>query len=204
MELNKEFLSGRIRSPFCHQPLPALCCSGLGVVPKKDNKWRLIHHLSAPAGSSVNDYIPKEFFSFHYSSVDDSVHLLIAMVPGVLMAKANIKLAFRVIPVHPQDWELLDTQWQGTFYFDTCLPVGLCSAPYHCNEYANALQWILRHNHGFSSVIHYLDNYFLAGPPESTQCAAHLHQLLQVSTRLGIPVAMTRWKGQLPPLPFWG
>ena len=34
-------------------PFPSMCCSGVGVVPKKSGKLRLIHHLSAPAGVSV-------------------------------------------------------------------------------------------------------------------------------------------------------
>ena len=56
-ELQKEVDAGRIRGPFMHRPLPALRCSGLGVVPKKGNKWRMILHLSAPSGASINDFI---------------------------------------------------------------------------------------------------------------------------------------------------
>ena len=35
----------------------------IGVVPKKDGGWRLIYHLSALSGSSVNDYINLEYYS---------------------------------------------------------------------------------------------------------------------------------------------
>ena len=203
-ELQKEVQAGRIRGPFHLRPLPALHCSGLGVVPKKANKWRMIQHLSAPAGSSVNDFIPKEAFSLHYSSVDDAVRILITMGPAALMAKADLKSAFRMIPVRPHDWELLGMQWNGAFYFDTCLPFGLRSAPYLFNEYADALQWILGHNYGLSNTIHYLDDYFLAGPPGFTQCAAHLQQLLQVCERLGIPVAMDKVEGPATTLTFLG
>ena len=118
-ELQKEVQAGWIRGPFHRRLLPALLCSGLGVVPKKANKWHMIQHLSTPAGSSVNDFIPKEAFSLHYSSVDDAVRILITMGPAALMAKADLKSAFRMIPVRPQDWELLGVQWNGTFYFDT-------------------------------------------------------------------------------------
>ena len=186
-ELQKEVQAGQIRGPFHRRPLPALRCSGLGVVPKKANKWRMIQHLSARAGSSANDFIPKEAFSLHYSSMDDAVRILITMGPVALMAKADLKSAFRMIPIRPQDWELLGMQWNGAFYFDTCLPFGLRSAPCLFNEYADALQWIVSHNYSLSNTIHYLDDYFLAGPPGSTQCAAHLQQLLQVCERLGYP-----------------
>ena len=108
----------------------------------------MILHLSAPSGQSINDHIAKDTFSF------------------------------RMIPVRCQDWELLGMQWQGQFYYNTCLPFGLRSAPCLFNEYAEALQWILINNHGLAHVLHYLDDYFIAGPPGSSVCAAHLSQFL--------------------------
>ena len=189
-ELHKEALAGRTHGPFQQRPLPNLRCSGLGVMPKKGNKWRMIQHLSAPAGSSINDFIPKDAFSLHYSSVDDAVCLLVSAGPGALMVKADLKSAFRMIPVRLQDWELLGMRWNSAFYFDTCLPFGLRSSPYLLNEYAKALQWILRHNYGMSSLIHYRNDYLLIGPAQTSACATHLHQFLEVCTCLGIPVAI--------------
>jgi len=55
-ELQKELQSGRILGPYKDR-LPNLRCSGVGVVPKKGGQWRVIMHLSAPPGSSINDYI---------------------------------------------------------------------------------------------------------------------------------------------------
>ena len=203
-ELQKEVDAGRIRGPFPDRPLPALRCSGLGVVPKKGNKWRMILHLSAPTGASINDHIPKAPFSLQYTSVDDAVRMLVAHGPGALMAKADLKSAFRMIPVRQRDWELLGMQWQGQFYFDTCLPFGLRSAPYLFNQYAEALQWILQHNYQVADLIHYLDDYFVAGPPDSPTCAEHLQQLLHVCSRLGIPVAMDKVEGPVTTLTFLG
>ena len=63
-ELQKECAVGRILGPFLTPPLPNLKCSGVGVVPKKNGKWRMIHHLSALRGRSINDYIPRdEYYS---------------------------------------------------------------------------------------------------------------------------------------------
>ena len=135
-QLQKEVDVGRIRGPFTVRPLPSLRCSSLGVVPKKGNKWRMILHLSTPFGSSTNDSISRESFSLQYSSVDDAVQFLVSLGPGTRMAKADLKSAFSMIPVLPQDWELLYMQWQGAYYFDTCLPFGLRSAPFLFNQYA--------------------------------------------------------------------
>ena len=60
-KINKELSLGRILGPFISPP-PATNnyrVSPLGVVPKKVlGEFRMIHHLSYPAGLSVNDFIP--------------------------------------------------------------------------------------------------------------------------------------------------
>ena len=56
------------------------------------------------------------------------------------MAKMDIKIAFRVVPVHPDDRMLLGMMWDGHYYVDGVLPFGLRSAPKIFNALANALQ----------------------------------------------------------------
>ncbi len=47
--------------------------------------------------------------------------------PGALMAKSDIKnSAFRLLPVHPGDFNLLVFTLDDHFYFDKCMPMG-CS-----------------------------------------------------------------------------
>ena len=116
-ELAKECAAGRVLGPFTHRPFKNLRCSGVGVIPKKRNKWRMIMHLSAPAGYSINDFISSDDFSLHYASIDDAVKLLLSLGTGAKMAKVDLKAAFRMIPVRKQDWELLGIQWKGMFYW---------------------------------------------------------------------------------------
>ena len=99
-------------------------------MPKKNGKWRMIHHLSAPTGHSINDFISKDEFTLHYSSVDTATQILTKIGKGALLAKADLKSAFRMIPVHRCDWELLGIHWKQAYYVDTCLPFGLRSAPF--------------------------------------------------------------------------
>ena len=138
-ELEKEITAGRIISPFAEPPLHKLRTSGVGVVPKKNGKWRAILHLSAPDGHSVNDHINKEDFPVHYSSVDDAVALLSQYGQDAVMAKIDLKAAFRLISVQAADWVQLGICWREQFYVDTCLPFGLRSAPALFNHYAEAL-----------------------------------------------------------------
>ena len=203
-EIQRECQAGRLLGPFQERPLPNLKCSGVGVVPKKNGKWRMIHHLSAPLGLSVNDHIPKEPYSLQYSSVDDAVHLLCSLGKGARMAKVDLKSAFRIIPVRKQDWELLGIHWRNQYYVDTCLPFGLRSAPYLFNQFADALEWILRNNYSLQWVIHYLDDYLILGPPENNLCRQFLQDFLRVCSLLGIPVATEKVEGPLTILTFLG
>ncbi len=78
------------------------------------------------------------------------------------MAKADIKQAYRIVPVHPDDRHLLCVQWGVA---DKVLPFGLRSAP--LIALADALQWIM----GVHPVAHYLDDFITLGPPHSPQCS---------------------------------
>ena len=202
-ELAKECAAGRILGPFHSRPLKNLRCSGIGVVPKK-NKWRMIMHLSAPAGNNMNDFISKDDFSLHYTSIDDAVKILLSLGRGARMAKVDLKSAFRMIPVRKEDWQFLGIRWRGRFYVDTCLPFGLRSAPFLFNQFADVLAWILQNNYGLHWLIHYLDDYFLAGPPNSTLCENHLHCFLRVCKLLGFPVALDKVEGPATILTFLG
>ena len=47
---------------------------------------------------------------------------------GALVAKLDVRSAYRLVPVHPDDRQLLGFQWQGARYADGMLPFGLQSA----------------------------------------------------------------------------
>eukprot|EP00731_Ephydatia_muelleri_P015222 Em0008g942a len=74
-------------SPFSQHPLEHLRISGLGAVPKKNGKWRVILHFSAPEGLSINNFIAKEDCAIHYYTIDNAVALLCRFDKGARMAK---------------------------------------------------------------------------------------------------------------------
>ena len=41
---------------------------------------------------------------------------------GALTAKIDQKNAFRLCPIHKEDWYLLGIHWHNQFYIDKCLP----------------------------------------------------------------------------------
>lgn len=71
--------------------------------------------------------------------------------------KADLKEAYRMIPVHLHDQSLLSVEWNGVIFTDMALPFGLRSAPKIFSAVADALQWILVHK-GVKTILHYLDD----------------------------------------------
>ena len=68
--IQEEVESGRIAGPFSVKPLQNLVVSPPSRRPKKTpNKYQLIHDLSYPAGSSVNDYIWKVDATVQYENL---------------------------------------------------------------------------------------------------------------------------------------
>lgn len=65
-KLKKELAAHRLAGPFHSPPFPVFHVSPIGVVPKKSpGEFRLIHHLSYPKGTSINDGISSENSSVH-------------------------------------------------------------------------------------------------------------------------------------------
>ena len=160
--------------------------STFGVIPKKGcpNKWRLIVDLSSPDGASVNDGISSALTSIHYSSVDDAVQRIQELGSGTRMAKLDLKSAYRLVPVHPDDRLLLCTLWGDAVYMDTALPFGLSSAPKIFSAVADALLWVMQ-GKGAKWVLHYLDDFILFGRPLLQECHSALDTSLQASSELG-------------------
>jgi len=195
---------GRMLGPFQAPPLPNFRCSGLGLVPKHDGGWRAIYHLSAPYGSSINDFINPNDYTLSYCSVDDAFAIISALGKGAVMAKIDLKNAFRLIPVRPEDWNLLGIQWRDRFYIDICLPFGLRSAPSLFNQLADAIHWSLQHNHGVRHVLHYLDDFFTAGLPGTTECSDNLQAMLSLCNNISAPVKTSKVEGPSTQLTFLG
>ena len=184
---------------------PELTVSPIGVIPKhnRPDKWRLIVDLSSPKDRSVNDGISDTLCSLTYASMGEAATLLQTLGKGALLAKLDLKEAYRAVPVHPQDRPLLGMRWRETTYLDAALPFGLRSAPKIFSALADGLIWII-HNRGFACSLHYLDDFLFLGPPDSPACGQALSMTLQLCTELGIQVAEEKTEGPGTTLTFLG
>ena len=202
--LQKECEAGRILGPFQSPPLPNFRSSGLGLVPKHDGGWRIMYHLSAPAPHSINDYVDPNSFSLTSCTIDDAYSIINKFGPNALLSKINLKAAFRLIPVRPEDWNLLGIQWCQRFYVNTCLPFSLRSAPFLFNRLSDAIHWVLQHNYGVVHLLHYLYDFCTAGPANSNDCMNNLTAMLSLCNKINAPVKSSKVEGLSTILTFLG
>lgn len=201
--LAQECMEGRVRGPLSAEERTGIQVSRFGVIPKgKSGKWRLIIDLSSPEGKSVNDGIDQDLCAMTYSSVDDAVREVLRVGRGAHLAKVDIKQAYRMVPVHPDDQPLLGMMWEGAWYVDTALPFGLRSAPKIFSAIADALEWQVRRE-GVQAILHYLDDFLLV-EPSAGEGEVALQKLLSVFARMKVPVAPEKLEGPATRLKFLG
>ena len=128
--------------------------------------------LTYPEEGSINDGITPELCSLQYPSVDDVVRAVLSLGRGTNLVKFDIQSAYRVIPVHPLDRQLLGIVWNGQLYVDTALPFGLKSALKSFTAVADALLFILQKKRAHQ-ILHYLDDFLLFGHQVHHNVARH-------------------------------
>ncbi len=180
-------------------------CSPFGVIPKKGKpgKWRLIVNLSSPDGGSVNDGIARELASVAYTSVDDVVERVLALGEGAEIAKADVKTAYRNVPVHPRDRWLLGMEWEGETLIDGALPFGLRSAPLIFTALGDAIQWIATEK-GATWLRHYVDDFVAVGKKDTGECAKAMKVFKETCQQLGVPLDESKEEGPSEVITFLG
>ena len=203
--LEKEIAASNVVGPLRRESFPHVHVNRFGVIPKKhqEGRWRLITDLSFPTGASVNDAIDPTLCSLSYTSVDQAATAAMQLGQGALLAKTDIKAAYRLILVHPQERPKLGMLWKDKLYIDGMLPFGLRSAPKIFSAVADALEWCVGQR-GVEYIFHYLDDFLTMGPPDSSMCEDNLRTLERLCEHLGVPLASDKREGPSPVLVFSG
>ena len=203
-KIAKELDAHRLAGPFATPPFPVFRVSPLGIVPKKTpGDFRMIHHLSYPKGKSVNDGISREHTSVHYANIDKAIRRIKHSGVGSYLAKTDVKSAFRILPVNPQDYHLLGLKWKNQYYYDKCMPMGCASSCKTFESFSTAVEWIAQEKLGIANLLHLLDDFLLIQPTED-QCSKSLYLFFDLCHYLGIPMAPEKTCGPSTILTFAG
>ncbi len=151
----------------------------------------------------MNDGIAEDLCSLQYSSVDNAVQFITSLGQGTQLVKLDLKDAYRILPIHPQDHHLPGIRWQDQIYIDRSLPFGLRSAPKIFSAFADMVAWCI-HCQGVHFLMHYLDDFLILGAPGTQEAAVALDTVQYFLTTAGIPVANNKTEGPTTTLSFLG
>lgn len=166
-KLEKELKLGRISGPYVSPPFPNFKVSLLSLIPKQTpGKYRLIHNLSYPYDlHSVNYNIPSEYTTVTYQTLQHALSLIQFHSPTAYLAKTDIADAFRIIPLHPDQYNLLGFSFNSHYYFDKMLCMGAAKSCRFFEDFSNALVWILHCKFHLTSIVKVLDAFYLFSLP---------------------------------------
>ena len=199
-QLKKGYMVG----PFLLDKCAHITTSSLAVIPKKAaGKWQVIVDMSSPHGASMNDNLRRDLMHVAFSSVEDAAHLMYHLGPNTMLAKLDIKEAYRLIPVHPNDRIFQEILWQDSVYIDYQLPFGMASAPAIFSALSEALEWVL-HQRRVRSVVYYMDDFLLMGSPGTSECSLAQATTIVICSELGVPLAEDKTEGPVTKLSFLG
>ena len=202
-----ERVEGRFIGPLSQEAARVLHVSRIGVIPtgRVPGKLRLITdlHVSFSKGSSVNDGIDPALCSLQYTSVEKVAAAARRLGPGALLAKVDIKSAYRLILVHPDDRPLMGINRNRELYVDAMLPFGLRSTTKIFTAVVDALQWYICKK-GVHGLDHYLDDFIIVAPPASDRARIFLQLLEDECDALGVPLAPEKKEGPATSLTFLG
>jgi hypothetical protein len=195
--------AGKKAGPFSEKPFKYFSCSPIGCVPKHGTEAiRCIHHLSFPrGGDSINGSTVEE--SHELGSLDRATYFIKRIGKGCFLIKLDVKAAYKIIPVDPNDWPLLGFKWEGKWYYERVLPFGLRSSCRLWEMYATALQHIFEKAVGIKCIVHYVDDFlFVVSTLEEGK--RNLTRALMFAERLGVPFAPDKQIGPVTKLTFLG
>jgi len=176
--------------------------SPLGLVPKQDGGFRLIHDCSLPPGKSVNDHTVS-FDKQSYETVDNAVAL---MSKDCYMAKIDIQSAYRAIAIHPDSYAITGLHWiingVPTYLFDKRLPFGARPSPTYFHKISQCIKRIMIRN-GHTNIVAYQDDFLVLGNSYD-ECYSSYDALIQLLIKLGFNINMSKLVPPCQKLTFLG
>lgn len=201
-KIQKDVAAGKKLGPFQRPPFKFYWISPIRGVIKVGKKIRVVFNLSFPhGGESVNSGIPDQ--PCKLARFDDAMDAIRRLGKGCFLIKLDVEAAYKQIPVRFEDWPLLMFKWEGQYYIDATLPMGLKPSCLIWEYYATALEWIFRRCAGIEVVVHYIDDFLFVVKLKDT-AKKQLATALNLCKKLGVPIAPEKTEGPTTKLTFLG
>ena len=216
-KIMKEVREGRYAGPYEKVPFKHYIQSPLGLVSKVGGDgMRLIFHLSYPRlksknpseQRSVNANTPPELCTVEYPTIERAIELCLKMGIACGLAKSDLKSAFRILGIHPDDWPWLvmmaisPLDGRKYFFVDKCLPFGAAISCAIFQRFSNALAHIIEFKTGRFNI-NYLDDFlFIAYMIEV--CNSDLNIFLKVCQEICFPVSPEKTEAATTLITFLG
>ena len=200
----KEVKLGRFAGPFTEIPFKDhYIQSPIGLVDKDGGKdTRLIFHLSYPRGKglSVNENTPDYKCTVHYPEFDEAIRLCLKEGVHCLIARSDVKSAFRNLKLKPSQFWLLvmkaKSPIDGRIYFfvEKNLPFGGSISCSHFQRVSNGIAHLVKFRTKKENI-NYLDDFLFAALIRYL-CNLQVRIFIQICEQIGMPVNTDKT--------FWG
>ena len=215
-KIMKEVKLGRFLGPWKQEDIPfkSYVQSPVGLVPKSEERTRLIFHLSYKfknGNESINYWIPKERCSVKYNDIDHAVYNCLQYMKQMtrksgisttfkclFFGKTDLSSAFRLLPMGKTYWKLLVLKAEDpesgvtVFFADKCMPFGASISCSHFQRLSNALKHMVKMlERAYNAISNYLDD-FLFIHYVRLECNRILRRFIQVCEEINFPVALEK------------
>ena len=192
---------GFLLGPFQDELLPydVVYTSPLFTVSKPDFKRRVVCNLSHPKfnGVSVNDCIDPAAKAVQYISFVELCLFVYELGYDARLWIVDAQDAYYRVPIKEKYWKYMGIRWYGYVFLFTSLQMGLGSACAIYQAFADAVMYIIIHNHKhknrklfiddiFIYIRHYLDDFF-GGHSDPDVAKEQVLQVEFIFALLGIP-----------------
>ena len=190
--IKTELQNAAIIGPFQSNPFSSECVvSPLQVVIKDStSKPRIVHDLSFLKDfllmTVFQTILLNDSFKLRLPGVDRLIEFIREKGKGCHIFKADLRRAFRQIPVDPADIPLLGFQVNDLSYFHVVLPFGLRSAVLICQRKTKAVVFILTKDNNVLVAV-YIDDFFGAATAEEAPFV--YNKLLLLLQELGLQIS---------------
>ena len=122
---------------------------------------------------------------------------------GAFLAKVDLKDAFRMVPIHREDWGYLGLKVDNYYFINSVLPMGCGTSCAIFQKLTRALCWIASKELPELRIFGYLDDFLLVSK-DLKSAKLHLAHFIAMCKELGVPISEEKTMGPSQSLVFLG